>query len=44
VDVLMKFNTCPGVKQKYSGTFAGMSAAALVAVTTARPRLARGVP
>jgi hypothetical protein len=31
----MKFNTCPGVTQKYSGTFAGTSAEALLAVTTA---------
>jgi hypothetical protein len=33
--VLTKFNTCPGVTGKYSGTFAGISAAALLAVTTA---------
>jgi hypothetical protein len=33
--VLMKFNTWPGVTQKYSGTFAGSSADALLAVTTA---------
>jgi hypothetical protein len=33
--VLMKFNTWPGVTQKYSGTFAGMSAEALFVVTTA---------
>jgi hypothetical protein len=33
--VLMKFNTWPGVAAKYSGTFAGISAAALLAVTTA---------
>jgi hypothetical protein len=31
----MKFNTCPGVTVKYSGTFAGMNTAALLAVTTA---------
>jgi hypothetical protein len=35
VDVLMKFNTWPGVTQKYSGTLAGISAEALLAVTTA---------
>jgi hypothetical protein len=33
--VLMKFNTWPGVTAKYSGTFAGTSAEALFAVTTA---------
>jgi hypothetical protein len=33
--VLMKFNTCPGVQVKYSGTLAGMNAAELLAVTTA---------
>jgi len=31
----MKFNTCPGITQKYSGTFAGINAEALLAVTTA---------
>jgi hypothetical protein len=31
----MKFNTCPGVTAKYSGTFAGISAAEVFAVTTA---------
>jgi hypothetical protein len=31
----MKFNTWPGVTQKYSGTLAGISAEALLAVTTA---------
>ena len=31
----MKFNTCPGVTAKYSGTLAGTSAEALFAVTTA---------
>jgi hypothetical protein len=31
--VLMKFNTCPGVTVKYSGTFAGIRVA-LLAVTT----------
>jgi hypothetical protein len=34
VDVLMKFNTCPDTAQ-YSGTLAGMNAAAEFAVTTA---------
>jgi hypothetical protein len=33
--VLMKFNTWPGVTAKYSGTFAGTTAEALFAVTTA---------
>jgi hypothetical protein len=32
--VLMKFNTCPALQEKYSGTFAG-SRAALVEVTVA---------
>jgi hypothetical protein len=31
----MKFNTCQGVTQKYSGAFAGINAEALLAVTTA---------
>ena len=31
----MKFNTCPGLHPKYAGTFAGISAAAPLAVTTA---------
>jgi len=35
VDVEMKLRTCPEVTAKYSGTFAGMNAAALLAVTTA---------
>jgi hypothetical protein len=29
----MKFNTCPGVTQKYSGLLAGTSAEALFAMT-----------
>jgi hypothetical protein len=33
--VLVKFNTWPGVTAKYSGVLAGISAAALLAVTTA---------
>jgi hypothetical protein len=33
--VPMKFNTCPGVTQKYSGTLAGISAAELLAETPA---------
>jgi hypothetical protein len=33
--VLMKFNTCPGVTAKYSGTFADINAAALLAARTA---------
>ena len=38
----MKLSTCPGEQAKYSGTFAGISAAALLAVTTAvLPRHAR---
>jgi hypothetical protein len=37
----MKLSTCPGEQVKYSGTFAGISAAALLAVTTAVEALYR---
>jgi hypothetical protein len=35
VDVLMKFNTWPGVTAKYSGVFADINVAELLAVTVA---------
>jgi hypothetical protein len=34
VDVVRKFNTCPGVHSKYDSAFGGMSAAELLAVIT----------